>query len=76
MKLIGGLIGAIVGMVSMILMMVAFLPLLGWLNWIVIPVSGVGLIISSVVGSGAGKTMCGIATAVGVARLVWGGGIL
>ncbi len=76
MRIIGSLIGNIVGIVCMLLMIVAFIPMLGWLNWVVIPVSAVGLIISSIAGSSGGKTMCGFAIAVGTARLMWGGGIL
>jgi hypothetical protein len=69
------LISAILGMVSLILMLVAFTPLLGWLNWVVIPFAVISLIISSISNSSAGKTMCTVAIICGVLRLFFGGGI-
>lgn len=70
------IIGSLFGIVSLVLMLVAFLPLLGWLNWLVIPFAVIGLIISSLGHSSGGRTMNGVAIIVGIIRLVWGGGIL
>lgn len=70
------IIGSLFGIISLILMLVAFVPLLGWLNWFVIPFAVIGLIISSIGHSSGGKTMNGIAIIAGLIRLVWGGGIL
>jgi uncharacterized membrane protein len=65
---------------------VAFLPCLGALNWINIPFSLVGLIISVIATSQAppdkrnmaigGIVLCAIAAVFGLIRLVAGGGIL
>jgi len=57
-------------------MLLAFIPLLGWLNWFLIPVAIIGLIISSISASSAGKTMCAVAIIFGILRLIFGGGIL
>lgn len=67
-------------------MLVAFFPCLGALNWLNIPFSIVGLIIS-VVAMGnapagrqgtakAGVILCAIATVLGMLRLAMGGGVL
>ncbi len=74
------------GILSIIGMGVAFVPCLGSLNWITIPFSGVGLIVSAVAfagnkggnksGSIAGIICCGIAILFGVIRLAAGGGLL
>lgn len=67
-------------------MLVAFFPCLGSLNWLNIPFSIVGLIVS-VIAMGnaplgrqgtakAGVILCAIATLLGMIRLAMGGGIL
>lgn len=76
MRMIGSLIGIVFGIISMVIMVVAFIPLLGWLNWVNIPIATVGMIFSSIGNSGSGKTMCGVAIVTGTLRLMWGGGIL
>lgn len=74
------------GILSIVGMGVAFSPCLGSLNWINIPFSVVGLIVSIVAlarkkeekkgGSIAGVICCGIAILFGVIRLVAGGGLV
>lgn len=74
------------GILAILGMIVAFLPCLGSLNWLNIPFSVVGLVISIVAlasvkeGSRTGATVgvvcCGVATVFGIFRLALGGGIL
>jgi len=74
------------GILAIIGMMVAFFPCLGWLNWLNIPFSGIGLIISIIAlatakekskgGSIAGIVCCGMAILLGIIRLIVGGGLL
>ena len=70
------ILGTLWGIISLIIMLVAFIPLLGWLNWISIPIATLGLIFSSIVNSRNGKTMCIVAILFGILRLMFGGGIL
>ncbi len=76
MRMIGSLIGIVFGIITMLIMVVAFIPMLGWLNWVNIPIAAVGLVFSSIGNSSSGRTMCGTAIAVGTIRLMWGGGIV
>jgi hypothetical protein len=74
------------GILAMLGMLVAFFPCLGALNWLNIPFSIVGLIISIIAmanaapgrnGSAkAGLILCAIATILGMIRLLLGGGVL
>ena len=73
------------GFLSVIGMIIAFFPCLGALNWIVVPFSAVGFILSFITvvlsserrpGSLIGIALCGIAVAVGLLRLGLGFGIL
>jgi hypothetical protein len=68
-------------------MIVGFFPCLGALNWINIPFSGIGLVVSIIAlskvkpeekkGSAiAGIVCCGIAVVFGLIRLILGGGIV
>ncbi len=77
-------IGFIMGIFSMLGMFLGLLPLLGWLNWLVIPFAGAGLIISiisvanSKKSSGigiAGIVLCAVALFISIPRLIIGGGI-
>ena len=66
----------IIGAVSLLLAMIAFLPLLGWLNWFIIPLAIIGAGVG-VVGSGtSGRNLNLFVIVVGVIRLMLGGGIL
>ncbi len=79
-----GVAAIIFGVLSLIGMVVAFTPCLGSLNWLNIPFSVIGLILSIVAmqkpetksqGTG-GLIMCVIAIIIGMIRLVAGGGVL
>jgi hypothetical protein len=70
------LVSLIIGAVSLVLAMIAFLPLLGWLNWFIIPLAIIGAGVG-VVGSGtSGRNLNLFVIVVGVLRLMLGGGIL
>lgn len=76
----------IFGILSLVGLFVGFFPCLGALNWINIPFSMVGLLISIIGlaqgtpgqrgGSIAGVVCCSIAVLFGLIRLIAGGGIL
>lgn len=81
-----GLIGLLWGIGSMLWALLAFIPLLGILNWLMIPFAGIGLIISGVGyamtsferrgRARAGLWLNGLAILIGIVRLHLGGGIL
>ncbi len=70
------LFGVLFALVASILAVVAFIPLLGWLYWLVIPIGILSLIFSVLGNSSTGKTLSIIVILVGVFRLMIGGGIL
>ena len=76
-------LGLLFGIFSIMGMFIAFLPLLGWMNWGVIPFALAGLVISIIGVATASKsnrlgiaaiTLCCIAIVVGAFRLYLGGG--
>jgi len=66
----------IVGFVALICAMVAFLPLLGWLNWLIIPLAIIGAGIGVISRGTAGRNLNLLVILIGVIRLSLGGGIL
>ena len=65
----------LIGIVTLIGVVIAFIPLLGWLNWFVLPVAVVGLAFGAASSSNAGRNLCIVVVVVGVLRLMLGGGL-
>lgn len=70
------LLSLVIGVVALIFALVAFLPLLGWANWLIIPLAIVGAVIGMISRSSAGRNLNFFVILVGVIRLMLGGGIL
>jgi hypothetical protein len=70
------LLSLIVGVVALLLAVIGFVPLLGWLNWFIIPIAIIGAgrgVISKLT---SGRNLNLFVIVVGVIRLSIGGGIL
>jgi hypothetical protein len=65
----------IIGFIALICALVAFLPLLGWLNWLIVPLAIVGAGIGMVSRGTAGRNLNLLVIIIGVVRLMLGGGI-
>ena len=66
----------IIGFVALILAVIAFIPLLGWANWLVVPLAVIGAGIGAVSRGTAGRNLNLFVIVVGIVRLMLGGGIL
>jgi hypothetical protein len=67
---------SIIGLVALILALVGFIPLLGWLNWFVIPLAVVGLVLGLLSLKTSGRNVNLVVLALAIIRLALGGGIL
>jgi hypothetical protein len=65
----------IIGFVGLILAVVAFLPLLGWANWLIIPLAVIGAAVGMLSSGTAGRNLNLLVILVGIVRLLIGGGI-
>ena len=65
----------LIGLVGLVLAAVAFLPLLGWANWLIIPVALVGAGIGAIGVAKSGRNLNLFVIVVGILRLMIGGGI-
>jgi hypothetical protein len=70
------LVSLIIGAVALLFAVVAFLPLLGWANWLIIPLAVIGAAVGMAGRSKAGRNLNLFVIVVGVLRLMLGGGIL
>jgi hypothetical protein len=66
----------IIGFVAFICALVAFLPLLGWANWLIIPLAIIGAAVGMISRGTAGRNLNLFVIVIGVVRLMLGGGIL
>ena len=66
----------IIGFVALLLAVVAFIPLLGWANWLIIPLAIIGAVIGMISRGTAGRNLNLFVIVVGVFRLILGGGII
>jgi uncharacterized RDD family membrane protein YckC len=70
------LVSLLIGFVALIFVAVAFLPLLGWMNWLILPLAIIGAAIGLVSRGRAGQNLNLLVIVIGVVRLILGHGIL
>ena len=70
------LVSATIGIVALLFSAIAFLPLLGWANWLVVPLAVIGAAIGVMSRRTAGRNLNLLVIAVGIFRLILGGGLL
>ena len=51
------LVSILIGLVTLALGLVAFMPLLGWLNWLVIPIGIVGAAVGALSSTNGGRNL-------------------
>ena len=69
-------VSLIIGAVAFIFALIAFIPLLGWANWLIIPLAIIGAGIGMASRSTAGRNLNLFVIVIGVLRLMLGGGII
>lgn len=70
------IVSFIIGGVALIFALIAFMPLLGWANWLIIPLAIIGAVIGMFSRSNGGRNLNLFVIVIGVIRLMLGGGIL
>lgn len=70
------MISLLIGMVGLFFVAIAFIPLLGWANWLIIPMAIIGLGIGATSDKTAGRNLNIVVIGIGLLRLILGGGIL
>ncbi len=70
------IVSLLIGLVALVFGVIAFLPLLGWANWLIIPLAVIGAGIGAVSNSTSGRNLNLVVILIGAVRLMLGGGIL
>ncbi|WP_340589361.1 hypothetical protein [Erythrobacter alti] len=70
------IISILIGLISLVIVIPAQIPLLGWANWIALPIVAVGLAFGQLSSSNAGRNFCLVVFLIAVVRLMLGGGII
>ena len=68
-------VSIIIGVVALLCAVVAFIPLLGWANWLIVPLALIGAGVGAASQSNAGRNLNLFVVVVGIIRLMLGGGI-
>ena len=70
------LVSILFGLVTLAFGLVAFIPLLGWMNWLVIPIGIVGAALGAMSSSNSGRNLNLVLIVIFALRLSLGGGII
>ena len=69
------MLSLLIGLITLPAALIAFLPLLGWMYWLIVPVAVVGLVLGLLSSHKSGRTLNLVVIVVGVIRLSIGHGI-
>ncbi len=64
------------GTIALVLAIIGFIPLLGWLNWLIILIAGVGAAFGAASDKNSGRNFCFVVMGICALRLWIGGGII
>jgi hypothetical protein len=70
------IIAYLVGLVSLVIVIPAQIPLLGWANWLALPLIVVGIIIGALSSKDGGRNFCLVVLLIAAVRLTLGGGVI
>lgn len=65
----------LIGLVSLIIVIPAQIPLLGWANWIALPLIVVGVVVGALSSKDGGRNFCLVVLLIAGVRLSLGGGV-
>lgn len=66
----------LVGLLSLVIVIPAQIPLLGWANWVALPLIVVGIVIGALSSKDGGRNFCLVVLLIAAVRLMLGGGII
>ena len=69
------LLSILFGLVSLVIVIPATIPLLGWANWLALPLIAIGLVLGQLSSSRGGRNFCLVVLLIAAVRLTLGGGI-
>jgi hypothetical protein len=74
--IMANIIAFVLGLIALLLAIPAFIPLLGWANWLIILIAGIGIVFGMASDKNGGRNFC-IGVAILCALRLWlGGGLI
>lgn len=70
------IIAFVLGLIALILAIPAFIPLLGWLNWLILVIAGAGIAFGAASAKNSGRNFCIVVAVICAVRLWLGGGLI
>ena len=70
------IISSILGVVSIVIVIVGIFPFLGWINWIAVGISLIGVLLGFIAAKDSGRNLNLVVLIVALFRLAIGGGII
>ena len=70
------IVSILIGLLSLVLVIPSQIPLLGWGNWLALPLIVVGIVVGALSRSNGGRNFCLIVFAIAAVRLMLGGGVI
>lgn len=69
------ILSILIGIIALLLAIPAFIPLLGALNWLIVPIALLGVLFGFLSSRNTGRNLCLVVLAICIIRLSLGGGI-
>ena len=66
----------LIGIISLVIVIPAQIPMLGWANWLALPLIAIGVAAGQLSSSRSGRNFCLVVGLIAVVRLSLGGGVL
>ena len=70
------ILSILTGLLSLLIVIPSQIPLLGWGNWLALPLIVVGVVLGALSRSNTGRNLCLVVFAIAVIRLMLGGGVI
>ncbi len=71
----GNLLAYVFGLLSLVIVIPSQIPLLGWGNWLALPIIVIGIVFGALSSRDGGRNFCLIVLLIAVVRLSLGGGL-
>ena len=70
------LLSILLGLLSLVIVIPATIPLLGWANWLALPLIVLGVIVGQLSSTNGGRNFCLVVLLIAAIRLSIGGGLI
>jgi hypothetical protein len=70
------ILSLLIGLVAGVIALFGLIPFVGWANWFVIPIAGLGLVLGLLSRRKEGQILNIVVIAIALARLMLGGGLI